>query len=221
MHAAIMGRRHRLLVGLGISLLASGCASPIHPSDVTVYSRCGASPNYVSSVNLVRWAVFPVSVSINVDPAVRDPGYAGITDGVFAWASVLPRPLGAVTLVRNNKAADIVIDMTQPSKNGSADTQTDFYHIKQHAAIHLFLRGGDPQSLGVLDLQERATPIAFQHDLASIVAHEMGHALAIDGHSPNASDLMYGGTINLNGDPAPTHITVSDRNTFMQAYCDR
>jgi len=217
--ATIMGRRHRLLVGLGISLFASGCASPTHPSDVTVYSRCGASPNYVSSVNLVRWAAFPVSVSINVDSA--DPGYVGIVDGVFAWSSVLPRPLGAVTIVRNNKAADIVIDMTQPSKTGSAETRTDFYHIKQHAAIHLFLRAKDPQSLGVLDLQERATPIAFQHDLASIVAHEMGHALAIDGHSPNASDLMYGGTINLNGNPAPTHITVSDRNTFMQAYCDR
>ena len=52
-------------------------------------------------------------------------------------------------------------------------------------------------------------------DIQCIAAHEFGHALGIDGHSPQQGDLMY--AIHFIGDTCP--ITQRDLDTMKTGYC--
>ncbi len=52
-------------------------------------------------------------------------------------------------------------------------------------------------------------------DVQCVAAHEFGHALGIDGHSDNSSDLMY--AVHVIGEPCP--LTQHDLNTMKTGYC--
>jgi predicted Zn-dependent protease len=56
--------------------------------------------------------------------------------------------------------------------------------------------------------------------IAKILAHEMGHALGVNLHSPDARDIMFGGISDWSRDAPPyPWITENDRNTIGEAYC--
>ena len=74
-----------------------------------------------------------------------------------------------------------------------------------------------------VSLMERGLERRVTLQTANTLAHEIGHALGIQMHSPDESDLM-----NENGNFLPVRddardprsfITAADRNTMLHAYC--
>jgi predicted Zn-dependent protease len=58
---------------------------------------------------------------------------------------------------------------------------------------------------------EASLPEDFQ---VQVIAHELGHALGIDGHSPNPTDLMFASA------HLPAAVTTRDQNTILASYQD-
>ncbi|PQV64314.1 putative Zn-dependent protease [Abditibacterium utsteinense] len=161
---------------------------------------CGQnfSPNYASSVSLLHWNVFPLSVYFKPDAelsaARRDTAIAGFNEWVKATGGQ-----ANYSVVNQESQAKIIVR---------------FYRFT----------GGAGDTLGTTKVSYRGTVIeratidlgitGDQNDDILTAAHEYGHALGISGHSPNALDLMYF-TGNLSGE-----VTTPDLNTVRTAYCD-
>jgi hypothetical protein len=93
------------------------------------------------------------------------------------------------------------------------------HHVVTGARIRLF-RGGR----GTLKTLERFlangtySEWQFEAKIGKLVAHEMGHALGINGHSSDSTDVMSDGL----GDPELDYgkwISQADANTLMHSYC--
>ncbi len=74
-----------------------------------------------------------------------------------------------------------------------------------------------------VSLMERGLQRRVTLQTANTLAHEIGHALGIQMHSPDESDLMNEDGNFLPGrddarDPR-SFITAADRNTMLHAYC--
>jgi predicted Zn-dependent protease len=102
------------------------------------------------------------------------------------------------------------------NENANADITirwTSFENLPTNAIgfTEVTFRSAD-QILSMAKVQvQESLPEDFQ---VQVIAHELGHALGVDGHSRSESDLMYANA------HLPAAVTTRDRNTVLLSYLD-
>lgn len=127
---------------------------------------------------LLHWNRLPVRVLFLPGPLMTDTRKKAVLAGFDRWTLTT---LGRIsyTVVDSVKDADVTVDFDPHESlpgtgNVSGHTWMLFSGtVLQKAQMTLAVGGTEPD------------------DLSNTAAHEFGHALGIDGHSDNASDLMY------------------------------
>jgi hypothetical protein len=204
-------------------------------------------PNYLNDTpNLVRWAGNMDGSRIRIPVSVNTPRVSGLSPtaaklyvsgakaGARAWATAMFQ-LTRVAIfdfdVRDNDpSAPITITVTDgaSSQDEMAEGQAHRTYgtfngqpVTAGARIELY-RGGRSTLRVIEGFLENGkwSQWQFEAKIGEIVAHEMGHALAINGHSSGERDLMH----RSGGEPQldyATWISQADANTMMHAYCGR
>jgi predicted Zn-dependent protease len=202
----------RFLGGLALIVLGTagcggggGSSSPSTPAPPA--SSCNGTsftPNYVSSVDLLHWEVFPLRVFFVRDAQYTPTRQSRTLQGFDQWVTATRQATGGngatYTVVSQQSQANVTVKFFEFT-GGSGDTlgTTTVNYTPSDSVIH-----SAELDLGVTG--QAATDIAT-------AAHEFGHTLGISGHSPNQRDLMYF-TGNSSGD-----VTTADLNTALTAYC--
>lgn len=180
---------------LAASLLP-GCGSSGGSSlSVTQNDATRFTPNYVSDLDrLLAWPSLPVRVFFvrdnNYSTARQNVALAGFDQWVTATGGVI-----SYTVVDSLANSDINVSFDPTTQDGL--TRLHFTDYTMQSA---------DMFLGVQNLPNA--------DLQCVAAHEMGHALGIDGHSKQQGDLMY--FQHVIGDVCP--VTTRDLDTMKTAY---
>jgi len=131
--------------------------------------------------------------------------YDSVRDGVLDWTDVVAPGIPSFVLVEDKGQADIPI-VWAAEPNGA--WYIAFCAYEGHAMTNRFdvshilvtARWGDGR-------------VADLHDVYDTMLHEMGHALGLAGHSPDAGDVM---APRVGG--SRTGLTDRDRNTLKALY---
>ncbi len=193
------------------------------------YDKTRFTPNYVTALEnakeasgevvLLRWRVFPLTVAFVKNDFYTTARQALVVESFNRWVSAT----GAVTgndgvtyrVTDNAATANITVNFANFS-GGAGDilgTTKSFYNPQSR----YIARGVDDTADGTR--REVGTQIEIgitgdrNNDLVT-ATHEFGHALGINGHSPNRPDLMFfEGNDQLGGG-----ITSADLNTLLTSY---
>jgi hypothetical protein len=190
---------------LGAAPTAAAATGPDPASGSTVNVAVALTPNYVSDLAALRhWPTTTWTVCIDgpwpgQDAAEHARKVARLQQGFALWSNALASFRFVYT---NDSNADIRVTLVPrahfeatPSMVGQAVVSLRGDNVLSRAEIAIDETRGD-------------------EELVQIAAHEMGHALGLDGHSGNQSDLMCP-YLHL-----PAALTVSDQNTLRLAYAD-
>lgn len=193
-----------------LALVMTGCgggsgAARTPPPDSTLFV-----PNYVSSLdNLLHWNHLPMKVYFNL-PSNWSALYPGNTDLYIRAADEWnwPGQQQLIQVVSSAIGADVTVDFVNTVSGSSADTAG--VTSTTYSSRTMEIQSANIQ-VGLRD-QHDNPEIASWVQLAT--AHELGHALGIDGHSPVQSDLMY--YAHASGETITP--TERDMNTAKSAY---
>lgn len=165
---------------------------------------------------VIRWTPgrFPLKVYVKNGYGIKGyrPIYNQMVVNAFnAWAKASRNRLSFVP-VGGPKGANIVVTWTAnpgdlKGRNGREQGVTHFKYRKARVGNYTIV-GADIRILTVRRWK-RGTPLGTKL-MASVILHELGHALGISGHSPYRSDIMYPAlnpfkpTLNLSSQDAAT-----------------
>lgn len=211
-----MKQRQLIVAFLCMELLAgvlyiAGCGTNTTTNPALKYGADDFVPNYYASLQATYWwASFPVKYAI-----IHDGEYAGMSsnfvnrtiEGLESWRSNTD---GVITFLQTDDPANAKITLrfeTHYGVPGPFDSDggrtnltygADSLQLKKAEIVIVYWTG-----------------LAYNDALIRMVAaHEMGHALGMAGHSPNADDVMYWQP-NTANPPVPT---TSDVNTIKTLY---
>ena len=160
----------------------------------------------------LRWPVRRMPLKVHLEPPppsmASDPEavYDAVRDGVTDWTDVAGPGLPSFVFVEDPADADIPI-VWEPEPGGDWYIAHCVYEINPSRRVFgvarilvttRWRRGEEPS----LDLYY------------SVMLHEMGHAIGLTGHSPNARDIMSGHGVR----PDRVEITARDRETLRKLY---
>lgn len=174
------------------ALVLAGCGASTAPSLTRLPDTTRFVPNYLGELSATRqWGT--QTLTISVPTALRSTFEASQA----AWAA----QYGTLLVL-------------SPTASTPADIQVD--------TVPAGSLWGDVVGLTTVTYQGSRIISATIHLDASlsgesvkqVLAHELGHALGVDGHSADPSDLMYPRS------HLPFRITPRDRNTLLSIYAD-
>ena len=194
-----------LLIALGCALAGCGGGGGGGSSQDVVFT-----PNYISSLDsLNHWSVLPIKVYFAL-PADWTNTYPADLPAQAAQSWNISGKQAFYSVVGSQAEADVTCSFV-PSplpKWGVNTVAVTEYSID--TSQHLMVPGTVSVICALHDVSGRALGAA---QVQTSIAHELGHALGISGHSPNPSDLLY-----ALEQPGITTPQVRDLNTAMTAY---
>ena len=200
------------------------------PSDASlpVLGDCNTVPNYSTSTALrgclgasraPRWESFPITYSVDTSSLPASVRKLYDEAGVVArdlWSDRDCRARGSAPTSGERRTDQRAIRSVRVNPVGRVHDDRRQWQ-RDYQRFDSMARFPDDVSLIKRGLQRRVT----LHTVNTL-AHEIGHALGIQLHSPDASDLMNEDGNFLPGrddarDPR-SFITAADRNTMLHAY---
>ncbi len=197
-----------LLAALVLLVMFAGCGGGGGGSSSSQLPDTGIfTPNYISSLNgLFHWDHLPLRIHFSL-PGNWNTLYASNPDLQVDAGNEWNQP-GLQALVSTvGSGADVEVTfVSQSSLGGNTQGITRYTYDASTsqmatASIKVALDDGSGHNLAANDIQ-------------SVIAHEIGHALGIGGHSPNSSDLLYPSLV-FGAIRYPSQL---DFNTIMTAY---
>lgn len=205
---------------LVLAMLAAACDSPTIPprTDAYDFSLIGSSPRLV-----FHWPLgSPVAVYVQESGSVARRGMleAALDRGAAAWNDAVlhgeyrldraSSPERADAILRWSDDEPPVILTSCPPAGGAAVTTFCLAQDPLRLEPFRLLDGGIAGPRVVITISaSRSGDIV---EVERLVAHELGHLLGIWNHSPDAEDLMWGGTLTTD---RPTR---RDRETMQLLY---
>ena len=164
-------------------------------------------PDYFDEMeNPLRWGNMPVTVWIE-----DSSNNFNLRNAFYTWQNEL-YPTIAFRMVNRQEEANIVVTFEDPSKyckpgktgNAIGCTSTRVYSNDKTRLYDAKIRLGRyfPSGKKLSD-----------NDIYGLLCHEIGHAIGIDGHSKNRSDIMYPTSDHYNTRP-----TLRDVRTVRRIY---
>ncbi|MDQ8155722.1 MAG: hypothetical protein P3B98_13810 [Gemmatimonadota bacterium] len=159
-------------------------------------------PTQLSSGIIYRWPT-GTTIAVYVDPTAVPAGVdlTGATAaGMSAWKSALGGSEFAFRTAATPADADVIVHVSAAPRlvglAGCAEPPTfaggvTFFCPARDSALTLPLAGANPGRVK-LDISVNPAATSAVNTLRALVTHELGHAVGIGGHSPDASDVMHG-----------------------------
>ena len=161
------------------------------------------TPNYAVNPNpnfkLLRWQVFPLRVFFIQDAENTAARRTLAIQGFDEWVKATKNGV-TYKVVSKESDANVTVDFFTYS-NGSTLGYTNLYDYKES------------KTLSFADVNIGVTGDNRNDGITA--THEFGHALGINGHSPDSADLMY----FEGNDTGCGCITPADLNTILTVYC--
>jgi len=160
-----------------------------------------------SPVGYLVWSRLPITVALPPTPAAADRWRGAVLQAIADWQAYLPL---VILDSPDPQPADITITLGNPTlrtaagipRAANARTTYEFYRDR---------RGDRPRLAHRFTIQLRGDRSTNQ--ILGTARHELGHALGIWGHSPDARDALYGAAV-----ANPPAISPRDRNTLVKIY---
>lgn len=142
-----------------------------------------------------------------------------IREGIARWRSALGAGVWDATLVTDSAAADLIVRTVQPPPlavptmarmrgflaltcGGATDVDTVATRFQLRLPLRAFVHP---------DVVYSPADTALTRCLRTVAAHELGHALGLFQHSPDAADLMFSA-------PTATALSGRDIGTVVHVY---
>lgn len=191
---------------------ALACAASPSPGSGSDYLKWVAFEVPISEMVLLRWPERDMPLRVHLprppDGLFEDPDaiFESVRDGVLDWSNVAGPGLPTFEFVHDAGDADIpIVWASRPDG--------DWYVAHCAYAIDVMARRFGVSRILVTG-RWREGHVADLHDVYAVVLHEMGHALGLGGHSPDAGDVMFPSV----SERAGTGLSSRDRNTLRLLY---
>ena len=211
---------------LGVTLIAAsltlnGCGGGgsgpgISPTPTPTGSNGSCSRTYTPNYRtdplmdrnnpLLHWAAFPLRVYFKTDGAYSTARQALAVRGFNHWVKSTGSDGATYQVVNSASKANVVVDFYLFT--GGAGDRLGYTEFDYDAATNIITTVKRPVQIHIGISGDN------NNDLIT-ASHEFGHALGINGHSANPSDLMY----FEGNEQAGGGISTRDLNTILTAYC--
>jgi len=201
-----------LIAAVAAAVVLSGCGGGGGASAPPINDQL-FTPNYISSLNLLlHWNHLPARVSFLKPADFADYGWSATIceDAAAEWNQSGKQALTQV--VPYGQPADVVVEFVSRENFSGGANSTGITNASYNTATHQIVS----EAIQITPVKPPAFGNGYlsSNDAQVTIAHEIGHALGIQGHSPYPEDLMHD-TFNMGQDYRPT---TRDFNTVMTAY---
>lgn len=177
------------------ALIVAACDTP-----TVVRPEFAYDPTDLTSGQLYRWST-GARVRVFVEPmATGNVDLAGaVQRAISAWNAVPQEREFTLDVVTNRDLADVIVydrSIPQPVVTGSCPFNPSgaagyTYFCPVNGRAERLRPLASTVLTTALVIRVDMTTTATQAALDALVAHEVGHAVGIGGHSPQATDVMY------------------------------